>query len=165
MPAATYNCIASETLSSAQSSVTFSTINQSFTDLVAIINAKSNTGTANIYWELNGDVSSNYSYTYLNAELGLAVVSGRDQNTNGPFLNYYGYLDTTLGNWTAHFMNYSNATTYKTVMARFSNTNNGVGFNVGLWRSTNAINQIKFSTSANSFATGSTFTLYGIKAE
>jgi len=64
------------------------------------------------------------------------------------------------------FMNYSNTTTYKTWLAREGNGTNGyVSALVGLWRNTNAITQIKvLNTGSGNFATGSTFTLYGIKA-
>ena len=163
MPA-TYEPIATTTLGSAQSSVTFSSISGSYTDIILVVNAKANTGTANIVWEVNSDTGTNYSYTYVNAEPGGVTASGRASSTASPYLNFYGYLDTTWGNWIAHFMNYSNTTTYKSVLARFNNSNNGTGANVGLWRSTSAITQIKIKTSANNFDTGSTFTLYGIKA-
>jgi hypothetical protein len=35
---------------------------------------------------------------------------------------------------------------------------------VGLWRNTASITSMTYSASANNFATGSTFTLYGIAA-
>ena len=60
--------------------------------------------------------------------------------------------------------NYANTTTYKTMISRASDaTQNAIAY-VGLWRSTSAINSITLSVSAGTFAIGSTFTLYGIKA-
>ena len=61
-------------------------------------------------------------------------------------------------------MNYSNATTYKTVITRASNANNGVDAVVGLWRNTAAITSINVFLGTGNLDTGSTFTLYGIKA-
>jgi hypothetical protein len=64
------------------------------------------------------------------------------------------------------FMNYSNATTYKTVLSR-SNVaaSASVSANVGLWRNTAAITSIKlYVYPSYNFVAGSTFTLYGIKA-
>ena len=62
-------------------------------------------------------------------------------------------------------MNYSNTTTFKTILMRANNAALGVDAIVGLWRSTAAINEIKvFPTGGANFETGSTFSLYGIKA-
>jgi anti-sigma-K factor RskA len=64
-----------------------------------------------------------------------------------------------------HFMNYSNTTTYKTTLSRFASTLYQVWTHAGLWRNTAAINSIKvYTTAGANFNTGSTFTLYGIKA-
>ena len=61
--------------------------------------------------------------------------------------------------------NYSNTTTYKTWLSRSNIPADFVGALVGLWRSTSAITTIQFlTTTADTFAIGTTFTLYGIKA-
>jgi hypothetical protein len=60
-------------------------------------------------------------------------------------------------------MNYANTSTYKTVLTR-SNKYDRVGAIVGLWRSTAAINSITLTAYSNTYAIGSTFTLYGIAA-
>ena len=57
--------------------------------------------------------------------------------------------------------------TYKTMLTMDSNDLNGSGSvetTVGLWRSTAAINTITLSANADTFAAGTTATLYGIKA-
>ena len=63
-------------------------------------------------------------------------------------------------------MNYSNSTTYKTVISRGGNAATWVTTNVGLWRNTAAITSVKvFASDASSnMNSGSTFTLYGIAA-
>jgi hypothetical protein len=66
-------------------------------------------------------------------------------------------------------MNYSNTTTYKTILANSrvepgDATYSGVETLVNLWRSTSAINTIKIMPNAGTFASGFTATLYGIKA-
>jgi hypothetical protein len=59
-------------------------------------------------------------------------------------------------------MNYSNTTTYKTSLVRTNNDR--VAAVVNLWRSTAAITTIKLEeVVTGDIATGSTFTLYGIK--
>jgi hypothetical protein len=61
--------------------------------------------------------------------------------------------------------NYSNATTYKTMISRQFGQDQIAWFSVGLWRSTAAITSIVFTDeSSGNFTTGFTLTLYGIKA-
>ena len=70
-----------------------------------------------------------------------------------------------IGNVICHIQNYSNATTYKTTLSRANVADVTVRAIVGLWRSTNAITEIDIiSSGGNNFISGSTFTLYGIKA-
>ena len=64
----------------------------------------------------------------------------------------------------ANFMNYSNTTTFKTVLTRSGSGDWITEANVGLFRSTSAITQIRIFADTNAFASSSTFTLYGIKA-
>jgi len=59
-------------------------------------------------------------------------------------------------------MNYSNTTTYKTGLVRANSAASGTDAIVGLWRSTAAITSIVATHDTAQFATGSTFTLYGI---
>jgi len=60
-------------------------------------------------------------------------------------------------------MNYANTTTNKTILSRSNAADKGVMATVSLWRNTAAINSITLLASANNFATGSTFSLYGVK--
>jgi hypothetical protein len=158
----TYSPIASITLGSAQSSVTFSGIPQTYTDLVLVISGKRDSGTADDFLiRFNGDTGSNYSRTFLAGD-GSSASSGRSTSvTSLPML----YMDST--NWTATtFMvfNYSNTTTHKTAMNRTNLPGVVTSTNVGLWRSTSAITSISFTAPSNNIASGSTFTLYGVKA-
>jgi hypothetical protein len=71
-----------------------------------------------------------------------------------------------FGAGVANIQNYSNATTYKTVVSRGGAANTGmiVIAYVGLWRSTAAITTITLFSDTGNLATGSTFSLYGITA-
>ena len=72
------------------------------------------------------------------------------------------YASGAVGTVIAQFQNYSNTTTYKTMLSR-ANAAGYVQARVNLWRSTSAINTIKISgQSGMTFNTGCTFTLYGI---
>lgn len=165
MPA-TYEPIATTTLSTTATDVTFSSIPATYTDLIIVCNYKIVTGGDYVLsHQLNGDTGSNYSSTYL-VGTGTAAASGR--LTNAVYIDA-GYFATNGGSFSTsitHFMNYSNTTTYTTMLTRHANQNGGqVTAYVNLWRSTAAINSIKtFSQSGRTYDTGSTFTLYGIKA-
>jgi hypothetical protein len=161
----TYEMIATTTLGSAAANVTFSSISSAYTDLVLICQAKTASSLQDIQMQVNGDTASNYSYTFVG---GNGSVTGSSRGTSQTAMtgDAYGYVDSTNFNLSIHnFMNYSNATTYKTVISRSNNAAAGVDALVNLWRNTAAINSIKiFLTSSINLASGCTFTLYGIKA-
>ena len=164
--AKTYEPISTQTLGSAAASVTFSSIPQTYTDLVLVCNIAQAAGNNSLRYRFNGDTGSNYSDTKLSGD-GASASSGRDTSqTSGTI--YVTGSTTIETNYIVQFMNYSNATTYKTVLGRSNRASSEVGVDVGLWRSTSAITQIDLamggSFPTNNFATGSTFALYGIKA-
>jgi hypothetical protein len=152
----TYTQIASTTLGSAASSVTFSSIPSTYTDLVLVFNGVSSAD-ADFRLQFNGDTASNYSNTYINGN-GSTVGSGRDP------VGTIGEGNTGDTVVIANIMNYSNATTYKTTISRGNTSNKNVMARVMTWRSTSAINSIVANRSSGNFSTGSTFNLYGITA-
>jgi hypothetical protein len=160
----TYEPIATTTLGSAASSVTFSSISSSYTDLVLVSNLYGNGGAANVLVRFNSDTGSNYSSTTITGN-GSSASSLRNTSTDSIFMiNSGSSLNGAWGTFIMSVNNYSNATTNKTALARFGAAGNEVTSTVGLWRNTNAINAIEIRTSSNTYLAGSTFTLYGIKA-
>lgn len=156
MPA-TYEPIATYTVPSAQASYTFSSIASTFTDLVLIM--QSTTITANYNLRFNGDTGTNYSYTSLYGD-GSSAGSYRSSNNTVIGLTYTGSGAPTTR---IQIQNYSNTTTYKTTLTRQDDSVNAAMASVGLWRSTAAINSITIQSTGN-IPTGTTLTLYGIKA-
>lgn len=166
----TYTPIATTTLGSAASTVTFSSISGSYTDLILIINAGTNDGNEGAQFRLNSDSGSNYSVTYI-AGTGSAASSGRGSSLTAGRLNQASSLGATnslTSNIIVHFMNYSNTTTNKTVISRTnvtSGTYPATEAMVNLYRSTSAITAIELRMSGSGqYITGSTFTLYGVKS-
>ena len=159
--------IATNTLTAAAASVAFSGIPNTYTDIVAVCQLVATSATLQNAPQLrvNGDTASNYSATALNGN-GTNAASGRWSNQTVIYADYYGILQSDgIGQATAHYMNYSNTTTYKTVLIRSGKGNKETTASVGLWRNTAAIHTITFITdSPQTFAAGTTFTLYGIKA-
>ena len=150
------------TTGSGSTSVTFSSISGTYTDLILIMNGTAS-GPTNVYVRFNGDTGNNYSSTNM-AGNGSSATSGR--NSNDPSIQaFFGYYDTTIGSTIMQVMNYSNTTTNKTALARYNHTSNETRAAVGLWRNTAAITSITLLTSNTAtFPSSTTFTLYGIKA-
>jgi hypothetical protein len=159
---ATYKKIATTTLGSATATVTFSSISGSYTDLVIVFRGN-NTSAGNRAgtFILNSDTGSNYSATFIQGD-GSSATSNRE--TSGS-IQYFANVLNDNTNAIMQFQNYSNTTTYKTFLSRGNSSSTVVQARVGLWRSTSAITSITFGLNADDYATGSTFTLYGIKAE
>jgi hypothetical protein len=154
----TYEKIATTTLGSATNTVTFNSISGSYTDLILVINGTL-TGSAVKYINFNGDSAANYSITTL-IGTGTSAVSSR---YGEPYLDVYNSAANPFMN-VVKIMNYSNTTTYKTFFARQDAPSTTIEQIVGLWRSTSAITSLSIYTTSNQFSTGSTFTIYGIKA-
>lgn len=153
--------IATNTLTTATNTVTFSSIPQIYTDLVFIING-TNTLSSTNYYQINGDTGTNYSQTNLTGNGTSAASSRRTTNDSIIFSDPLG-ASTNQFHYILNILNYANSTTYKTTLHRDGSAAAYTTTNVGLWRSTAAVSSISIK-GTNNFAVGSTFTLYGIKA-
>ena len=163
--ALTYEKIETKTISSAQASVTFSSIPATYTDLVLITNGKmvSGGGENSLGIQLNGDTGSNYSSV---AFYGAGTTPGSSLRFNNGVELYVARMGHSTNTTSIiHLLDYSNTTTYKTVLARGASSA-VIMTTAGSWRNTGAVNSVLvrgFGLFAN-FASGCTFTLYGIKA-
>lgn len=163
MPA-TYDVISTQTLGTAAATVTFSSIPQTYTDLVLVLLVGASTGGNAMKLELNGDTASNYSTTYLAGNGTSAISSRTTTNTTMRLFHETSSVTTIVNMAIINFLNYSNTTTYKTMLSR-SNSTGGTEAEVNLWRSTAAITSFNcYWGSGYTFPVGSTFTLYGVKA-
>lgn len=169
----TYRALATVTLASPASTVTFSSIPTSYRDLVLVANARSTRANTADFLALrvNGDSGTNYTFV-----LAAASSEGGTSSSFPAAANYMQGLDVHAANNTANvfthttfdFIDYSVTDKHKTALVK----QNAVGV-VGLvttmfanrWASTAAINSISLSlpyTGPSSFTAGSTFDLYGI---
>ena len=163
----TFSQIASTTLSSTAASVTFSSIAGTYTDLVLVI-VGANAGGSRVRYQFNSDTGSNYSRTNL-VGTGSSAASYSGSNNTVADLNVIGGATALTAPYTiiTNFQNYSNTTTYKTLITRFGSNDSAapaVETIVNLWRSTSAINRIDIIPLGGNFVVGSTFNLYGITA-
>jgi hypothetical protein len=162
MPTITYTPIATRTLASTTSQVDFTSIPSTYTDLIIVMSA-SGSSYVNSVIRFNGDTSTNYSATRMYGN-GSTATSAR---FNTETFSYIGDLTTTICTTIVQIQNYANTTTFKSFISRSSAASGGVDAWAGLWRKSPiaAITNLSLiSASGASFAVGSTFTLYGIKA-
>lgn len=161
----TYVPINTTTTSTSTATITFSSIPSTYQDLVIIING-ANAGGSRIRYRFNSDSGTNYSRTSLTGN-GSSAASYNGSNVAYAEINVIGGATALTAPYTVvtNIQNYSNTTTYKTLLSRFGSndgTNPGVEATVNMWRSTSAINQIDITSLGGSFVSGTNFTLYGI---
>ena len=162
---ATYEQIEHAVLNSPNNTVSFTNIPATYTDLVIIaspLGYANNNGDINL--QFNSDTTSNYSY-------GRNVTSGSSLSSNATNATIINNSDATQpGVWRINIFNYANTSYWKQATMAGGDTSSGGGnlsFSVGVWRNTAAITsvQLRAETSTGTWATNSTFTLYGIKAK
>jgi len=160
----TYRPIATQTLGSAAGTVTFSSIPATYTDLVVVSNYQTNAGAVTtLQMKFNSDTTANYSYTrfYGDGSSGASSRAVRTDNIAG-----IGIIDSSAYMTNiAQINNYTNTNTLKTTLSRTNSSGTYLGAYMMMWNSTTAITSLALNIlSGSSFSTGSTFTLYGIKA-
>jgi len=167
----TFTKIASVTVGSGgASSISFSSISQSYTDLVLkISNRDGRTGIAvsDIRFNFNGaGVGTNISGRYGYGDGTSATTSSVSANGELAFCDAAGATTSTFGNAEVYIANYTSSN-YKAISSEsVAETNATGGYNLflaGLWSNTAAITSITMTPFTSPFSQFSTATLYGIK--
>jgi len=161
MPAgSTYTPIATTTLGSAVRSYTFSSVPSSYTDLILVANGTS-ASPSDLGIILNGDTGNNYSATQIIGN-GSSASSSRESNVGSAKVGTF--YSSPIGNLIINIMNYSNSTTYKTILSRNNSPSNYTGAFVSLWRNTATVTSVQFYGNNDNLSAGTTLTLYGVTA-
>lgn len=158
----TYEPIASQTVSVAASSVTFSGIPNTYTDLF-LVAYWGESGAGSPYgdngFRLNSDSGSNYSAIMLYGNGSTATsFQWLNQTSIRVAQNATDYPMAVI-----HVPNYASTSMFKTVLSGFG-TEDNVGRSVGLWRNAAAVTSVTFVNLGTNISVGSTFALYGVKA-
>ena len=161
-----YESIATTTLGSAQSSLTFSSFS-GYTHLQVRSLARQTLGTVSyMFIRFNSDSGSNYSYHTVYGD-GASAATDYSSTTYG-VAGIQGGTANIFASSVLDILDYSNTNKFKTTRVLDGVDVNGSGGYVELtsscWRSTSAITSIEIFLSGASFATGSTFSIYGIKS-
>jgi hypothetical protein len=166
MPEPTYTALATVTLGSSASSVTFSSIPATYRDLILVFNGTVTGGNGGANMRLNGDTGSNYPFVFMrnvnNTPASEAATESRIPIT----------VSTTTANTriqsNATIMDYSATDKHKTTLVRSGytepTTSTMVEATASRWANTAAVTSLLIYTTANNFSTGSTFSLYGVIA-
>ena len=163
--AITYKLIEANTLGSSAASVTFSSIPQTYTDLLVLVSARGDAGgQRDCYISFNGSTSN---FTNKLIEMSNNLVSSA---STARYIGPVSGTTTTanvFSNAAIYIPNYTGST-YKSFSGNFVAENNAQATNAitltaQLWSDTAAITSVGFAPSNGSFIQYSTFYLYGIK--
>ena len=166
MPTPTYTALATVTLGSSASSVTFSNIPATYRDLIFVFAGTATASATSSRFRMNGITGSNYSFVRAGGN-GSTTFSSAPTDTYFPLVWSNSELSTTQSNAIVQIMDYSATDKHKTVLIRETNNNPSgpaVTMHAGRLDTTSAITSLTALVSANNFATGSTFSLYGVIA-
>ena len=160
MPTPTYTPLATITLGSSASSVSFSSIPATYRDLILIIDGTTTSGGdgGQIYGRFNGDTGSNYNFVELQGGSSPASFSG-----TGTFFIAGFLLNSSRGNIILQFMDYSATYKQKTSLVKANASGFGPQAFAHRWANTAAITSVSFTHQTGaSFSSGTTFNLFGV---
>lgn len=159
----TYEPISTYTHTGASvTNITFSTISQSYTDLVVVANViySANSGDY-LSFRLNGNTTNgNYGIQRLNITSSSVTA---DRFTDSKFVGYSASTSQYVP-FIMNLFNYTNASYQKSALLRIHNANATSTYYGGVFTPTSAITQIDLFFAASSIAAGTMVTIYGIKA-
>jgi len=160
MSTPTYTALATTTLASAASSVTFSSIDQSYGDLVLVSNIDAS-AVSEFRMRVNGDTGSNYPSVRMQAS---SIGTTGSATFNFTYFRLSGNSDMQTDFSfisVIQIMDYTATDKHKSLLVR-ANSSSGVDAHAGRWESTSAITSLEIFPSTGTLESGSTFSLYGI---
>ena len=162
----TYEVIASQTVSSSVTTITFSSIPQTYTDLRAVLTNRPSSLPQNPQWRLNNDSGTNYTRLMYFAN-GAGTYGVNTSFSTDSVFNSYGTYATNASLQTLDIFDYTATNHDKGMLYEVSsltttptgNTARGTA----TWFSTAAVTSLVLSTNTGNFNTGTVVALYGIK--
>jgi len=169
MPA--FEAIASTTLGSTTSTVTFSSIPSTYEHLqVRCYTRDSNaSNTVVMYFRLNGDTGSNYTRHALYGDGATAFGTGQASTTVvwGAATAAASATANAFGVCIFDILDYASTNKYTTgrsIGGYDANGNGRADFGSGLWLNTAAVTSVSVVTGGAGFVSGSVFALYGLRS-
>ena len=165
----TYQLIEAKTLSSSAASIEFTSIPQTYTDLILVYSARTNDASRSdeAYLTFNSN-TSNYSWKMLygSGSGANSVQDGAASSIAGMQIPGGGSTANTFSNGQIYIPNYTGSN-YKSVSSEAVQEDNQttayIKIVAGLWSNSAAITSVKLSGATGSFVQYSSAYLYGIK--
>ena len=152
------------------SSIDFTSIPSTFTDLVLKVSARGTSadGSApelSTLISINGSGTGSHRFIYAN---GSAAYSSSNGSVLWTYTNGNTTTASTFGNLEIYFPNYASTTTYKSysidAVVENNATANSLSLDAGLVSNNAAISRVTLTPNSGSFVQHSTATLYGVKS-
>ena len=163
MPTPTYTPLANITLSSSATTVTFSSISQVYRDLVLVITGTQAVDSGIVDMRINADSGANYNRVYMEGNGSTAS----SVTATSSFLRASGnsnHFNQTRSSIIYNIMDYSATDKHKTVLQRTDVADSLTSMAAMRWASTSAVTNISLFLNTGTYASGSSFALYGIAA-
>jgi hypothetical protein len=162
MPAgvSAYTALANVTLGSAATTVTFSSISQSYRDLVLVSSIRVTAGSAYARMRFNNDTGNNY---FAEAAWASAATELSDSFL---YFRVQGYSpNTAFMTSVTNILDFTASDKHKPLLMRTNTiSDSGVEMQAIRWANTSAITSLAISSSSGNIDAGSTFALYGVSA-
>ena len=162
----TFTKIATVTVGSGgASSIEFTSISSSYTDLNLLVSGRTTESTSYGYFTLDFNGAGSFSYKRL-----LGYSTGVNSSTGSPFVSNNTPVTGAFGNASIYIPNYSRSSQKSFSIDTITEANSGASESAlaallaGLWSDSSAITYIKLTPwSSQTFLQYTTATLYGIK--
>lgn len=168
MPTNTYLPIATITLTSSDSSITFSNIPQNYRDLVLVGNYIPSGSYTQPSFRLNGDSGNNYYFVLMSGKSWSPEVYSANGTASAGLIHFTGDTSASIGNFILQVFDYSATDKHKPALCRTNPqgpAETSTNMAATKWANTSAVTSLTVfagPTYTQPFASGSTFSLYGI---
>ncbi len=166
-PTSTYTKLATITLTGTDSEIVFADIPATYRDLVLVMSARGTRSATvdTVGMRFNGDSGSNYPGVLMFGSGSTAFsFAGTRTGINLDIIPAASTASGTYGSTKSQIMDYSATDKHKTALTRYDTSVDGTGADANRWANTAAITSLTLYCANASFASGSTFSLYGISA-
>jgi len=165
-PDGAYDSLATVTVGTAVSTVTFSGIPNTYKHLQLRYITRNDAAAYYVILRFNGDTGNNYAGHRLSGD-GSTIVSNADVSAPQIYLPRSATTSQIFGAGVVDILDYANTSKNKTIRGLGGYDANtvaaAVDFHSGVWMNTSAVNTITFSSFAGNYAQYSQFSLYGVR--
>lgn len=161
-----YFALANVTITTPQSTLTFGSIPSSYRDLRLVVSAKHTNASRYTTFRVNGDTGSTYGAMQMFGDGSTNQGASYSASTRFVLNNNYFESSSSFAIGVIDFLDYAATDKHKNLLWRSGLASTVVNTACGRWASLSAITSVVLDSTdggSNTFAAGTTFTLYGVK--